>query len=151
MLFNKEDIYFNVEAENREDLIRKMSKIFKEQGYIKDGYEESLIEREKNYPTGLNFEKYFVAIPHTTYSLINSQRIAFVRLKNEVEFGEMGTNEKQLKVKVVLFLLIKKGEEQVTVLLNLMKILGDEDCYNTLEKSEDKEEVYNILVNKYGK
>lgn len=37
MLFNKEDIYFNVEAENREDLIRKMSKIFKEQGYIKDG------------------------------------------------------------------------------------------------------------------
>ena len=46
----------------------------------------------------------------------------------------MGTNEKQLKVKVVLFLLIKKGEEQVTVLLNLMKILGDEDCYNTLEK-----------------
>lgn len=63
----------------------------------------------------------------------------------------MGTNEKQLKVKVVLFLLIKKGEEQVTVLLNLMKILGDEDCYNTLEKSEDKEEVYNILVNKYGK
>ena len=97
MLFNKEDIYFNVEAENREDLIRKMSKIFKEQGYIKDGYEESLIEREKNYPTGLNFEKYFVAIPHTTYSLINSQRIVFVRLKKRSWVWRNGYKWKTIK------------------------------------------------------
>lgn len=149
MLFHKEDIFFNIHADNREDLINKMSEIFFNRGYIKPEYRQSLIKREKEYPTGLIFNEYNVAIPHTTYSLINEQRIVFVRLDNTVKFGEMGTNEKQLDVSVVLFLLIKKGEEQVTVLLNLMNILGDSDCYNILKNSKSIDEVYNILVNKY--
>lgn len=149
MLFHKEDIFFNIHADNREDLINKMSEEFLNRGYIKPEYRQSLIEREKEYPTGLTFNEYNVAIPHTTYSLINEQRIVFVRLDNTVKFGEMGTNEKQLDVSVVLFLLIKKGEEQVTVLLNLMNILGDSECYNILKNSESIDEVYNILVNKY--
>lgn len=150
MLFHKEDMFFNVDAENREDLIKKMSKIFLERGYIKNEYCESLIKREEEYPTGLTFNNYNVAIPHTTYSLINEQRIAFVRLNDYVEFGEMGTNDKQLKVKVVLFLLIMKGEEQVTVLQNLMNVFKDSGCYEILENSENIDEVYNILVNRYG-
>lgn len=151
MLFNKEDIFLGIFAKDREDLINKMSSIFLERGYVQEEYRNSLIKREREYPTGLSFNEYNVAIPHTTYSLINEQRIVFVRLNNYVEFGEMGTNEKQLKVKVLLFLLIKKGEEQVSVLLNLMNVLADKSCYSILENSENIDEIYNILVNKYGK
>lgn len=151
MLFNKEEIYLDVEAKDRNDLFEKMAKIFKEKGYIKDEYLQSLKEREDNYPTGLAFDGYSVAIPHTSYNYINEQNIIFVRLKNPIIFKEMGTTDVEIEVKVVLMLLITKGTEQVTVLLNLMGILGDKNCYEVLEKSNDKTEIYDMLVKKYNK
>lgn len=151
MLFHKEDIYFDFIAKDRNELFEKMAKIFIQKGYIKQGYLESLKTREDKYPTGLAFNGYNIAIPHTSYELINSQRIVFIKLKEAIKFIEMGTTNVELDVKLVLMLLIQKGDEQVGVLLNLMQLFSDEKCYEKLEQSNSVDEVYEILVNKYSK
>lgn len=149
-MFSKDDIYLDVEAKDHKDLFTKMNKIFLEKGYVKEGYLESILEREKDYPTGLMFEKHNVAIPHTLYQYVNEQKIVFVRLKDEIKFGEMSASTGEIEVKLVFMLLISKGEEQVTILLNLIELLENYENYLFLEKSNDIEEIYNLLVKKYG-
>lgn len=144
-MFKKENIYLDLEVKNTQELFEKMNSIFLEKGYVKQGYLESLLKREKEYPTGLMFENYNVAIPHTDYSLINEQNIVFVRLKNKIKFGEMGTLDNSLDVKVVMFLLIKIGENQVDVLLRLMKFFESYENYKLLETSNDKELILKTL------
>ncbi|WP_156286255.1 PTS sugar transporter subunit IIA [Oceanivirga salmonicida] len=151
MLFHEDDIFLNVEAKDNIELFIKMTKIFRERNYVKEGYLQSILEREKKYPTGLQFEGYCVAIPHTDSSFINNQRIVFVRLKDNIDFFEMGSEDNKLKIKIIFMLLINKGDEQINTLLNLMKLLGEKDIYNFLEKNASEKEIYNMLVKKYDK
>lgn len=148
-MFSKNDIYLDVQAKDYKELFKIMNDIFLKKGYVKNGYLESILEREKNYPTGLMFEKHNVAIPHTNYQFINEQKIVFIRLKDKIKFGEMSSNSGKIDVKLVFMLLIKKGEEQVNVLVNLIDILEDYENYIFLEKSKNVDEIYNLLVSKY--
>lgn len=148
-MFDIENIYLDVSVKNTKELFEKMNEIFLDKAYVKEGYLESLIKREENYPTGLQFNGYQVAIPHTDPKFINEEKIVFVRLKEDIKFGEMGSDSGYVDVKVVLMLLINKGEKQVDILLNLMKLFENKDNYLLLEKSENKEEILNLLIQKF--
>lgn len=145
-MFKKENIYLDLEVKNTQELFEKMNSIFLEKGYVKQGYLESLLKREKEYPTGLMFENYNVAIPHTDYSLINEQNIVFVRLKNEIIFNEIISGG-EILVKLVVMLLVKDGHNQTDMLLNLMSILENENNYNIIMNAKNEEEIKKILEN----
>ena len=55
-----------------------------------DGYIESVIEREKIFPTGLEFPKYCIAIPHTDSKYIKKDAIAIVKPKTECNIQGYG-------------------------------------------------------------
>lgn len=58
--------------------------------FIKPSFIQACIEREKLYPTGLQFENgKGIAIPHSSSDLVNVSSISILRLANEVEFGRM--------------------------------------------------------------
>ena len=63
--FKKENIFLNFDANDRKDFLSKISKILFEKKYVKEGFNDSIIEREEKYPTGLDFGEYKIAIPHT--------------------------------------------------------------------------------------
>ena len=52
-------------APDRITLLRKLSQKLIQKGYVKDSFEAALLEREKEFPTGLQLENTAVAIPHT--------------------------------------------------------------------------------------
>lgn len=145
MLKDLNDIFLEIDVKDYYELFEKMNEIFLKKNFVKKNFLNSLIEREKKYPTGLNFEKYAVAIPHTNYDFVNSERIIFVRLKNEIDFIEMGTEDNLLKIKVVLILLIKDGKKQADILLKLMNLLASEQVYNILSKSNNKKQIFELL------
>lgn len=144
-MFEIDNIYIDFEAITKEELFEKMNNIFLKKGYVKDGYLESIIKREEDYPTGLAFGRYSIAIPHTYYEFVNEEKIVFIRLRNEIKFKEMGGDNENLSVKVVLMLLVNKGERQAELLSYLITKISDENLYNILENSNSKLEIYNIL------
>lgn len=143
------NIFLDLEVENYEDLFRKMNEFFLKRNYVNEGYLDAILEREKKYPTGLNFGAYSVAIPHTDHKYIISQNIVFVRLKEYIKFAEMGNGENEFDVKIVFMLLIKKGDDQIETLLKLMKILGESEVYDFLIKSNSEKEIYEYLNRKF--
>ena len=86
------------EAENKEEAIKLTSEVLSANGAVKEGFWESCVEREKNYPTGLT-EYCPVAIPHTTKDFVNKDAICVLKLKNPVKFASMEDWEKEIDVR----------------------------------------------------
>ena len=131
-MFSEDNIYLGVDGNNFFEVLNNVSKELNKKKYINDGYIESVIEREKIFPTGLEFPKYCIAIPHTDSKYIKKDAIAIVKPKQSVIFRDMATNSKDLEVNIFLLLLISKNENQVKVLSSVIKNFSDEDFYNKI-------------------
>ena len=53
-MFEKENIYLDIEAKDHTELFTKMAEIFKKKGYVKESYLDAIIERKKNILQVLN-------------------------------------------------------------------------------------------------
>jgi PTS system galactitol-specific IIA component len=62
-----EDVLLNVDADSCEEVLHTVSSHLLDEGKVKQSYEEHLINREREYPTGLALGDINVAIPHTDY------------------------------------------------------------------------------------
>lgn len=149
-LVNKELIFLDYEASDKEDLITKMSTYAQEKGYVKETFLEAILKRESIFPTGLIGKNLTIAIPHTDAVHVEKPGIFFTRLKDTVKFKEMGLGLDDVDVKLVFMLLIKNPKEQVSMLSNLMGIFDQEDKVKVLINSEDINEVYATLVEIVG-
>ena len=143
--FKEENIFLDFEANDRNDFLSKIGNILFEKKYVNKGFSDSIIEREKNYPTGLDFGEYIIAIPHTNPEFVDKEGIVVVKLQNPIIFRDMGLNENDLEVSVIFVLLIQKGEEQVNLLTKLMSLLEQKEVYDSIKNTSDKKEILQIL------
>lgn len=60
----EELVVLNLDSADRTELFKQMAKIFSDKGYVKEGFYNFIVEREENYPTGLDLGTHTVAIPH---------------------------------------------------------------------------------------
>ncbi|MDO4813626.1 MAG: PTS sugar transporter subunit IIA [Gemella sp.] len=144
--FSKENIYLDVEGTTFEEILKNVNTSLVQRGKVKESFYEAVLEREKTFPTGLEFPGYNIAIPHTDSVHVNTNSIVVVKPKNPIVFRDMGTNSKELEVKVLLLLLISKNEDQVTVLSGIIKQFADAECYQNILESSSEEEIYNIIT-----
>ena len=139
MYFEETLIFTNVEAETKEDVLRKMSHNLYEKGLVKETYKEAVLEREKNFATGLPTNYYSVALPHTDVEHVNKEAISVAVLKNPVPFGVMGGEEsEETPVKVVFLLAMNQKHSQLELLKRLMQLFSNEEVLMKIVKEENK-------------
>lgn len=68
---NEALIVLDADVESAEDCIRLAGEMFEKNGYVNAGYADAVVEREKEYPTGLPGKGINIAIPHTNNKLVN--------------------------------------------------------------------------------
>ena len=112
---------------------------------MKDTYRNAVLDREKEYPTGLSLGEYCIAIPHTFAAHVNHPAIAVAKLKNPVSFTEMGSTDTDLDVSLVMMMAISNPEEQVGLLKKILRLFSDEDILKTLMASSTSSELYELL------
>lgn len=141
-------IDLNCSAISVEELFKEKAKVLLKMGYVTDTYEEALLQREKEYPTGLKMPSIDIAIPHTTTEHINEPFIYFNRLNIKgMEFIQMGTDDVVVKPECVLMLGITKPEEQITLLAELMDLFNNSDFINSILLAKTPKEILNIFKN----
>lgn len=113
-------------------------------GLFKSTWLEAVIKRESEFPTGLP-TLIPVAIPHTDSVHVNANGVGFFKLKNPIEFGEMGSLDDKVKVKMILPLLITNPAEQVDLLMAVIGALQDADFLNALNAARSTEEIISIF------
>lgn len=120
--FDKKIALFHVKAKSQEEIFDQLSKIFYDKGLITRDYKQKIIEREKEYPTGLLIQGIGVAIPHTDSIYVKQSQIGFMSLEKPVTFKEMGTKDKEISVKLIFMLALKEAHEQLSVLQSLVNM-----------------------------
>jgi PTS system galactitol-specific IIA component len=145
-LVKEELIFLDIEAANKEDLIRKLCDTLFEKKYVNENYVNDVLKREENYPTGLPTEVLKVAIPHAEVSEnIDIPVIVIARLKKPVEFIEMGTFEKKVKVNFVLLLAVKGNQTQLELLPKLISLFSQKEVMKKMKDSVSPKEIKDII------
>ncbi len=145
----REDLVFvDLEAENTTDIFKKMGGALTEKGITKDSYVQALIEREADYPTGLDIDGLGVAIPHTPIDHVNEAATCIGVLKKPVEFMEMGTDDEFVDVELVFMLAVVNPSAHIDQLQRIVTIIQDKDVLETLKKTKDAREIIGVIKKK---
>ncbi|MCD8915839.1 PTS sugar transporter subunit IIA [Staphylococcus simulans] len=130
-LFSKDSVFVS-NADSKEAVLAEVTEALLKAGYVKDNYLEHVLEREKNYPTGLilsNISETFpnIAVPHTEPEFVNTTKIVPVKLTNPVVFQNMSSPHKDLPVDFVFLILNSNKSSQVHLLSDLILFFQKED------------------------
>ncbi len=145
-LLCEETIFLDIKADNEIELFKVISDNLKSKGFVKDSYLQGLINREKNYPTGLKLEKYGVAIPHTDTEHIEKEFVAIVRPLPPVFFTLMDDDEEKDSMDICFFIGLKDSKKSTDILVKLMELIQNESLILSLLKESDKKNIISHIL-----
>ncbi|MEO1768995.1 PTS sugar transporter subunit IIA [Candidatus Enterococcus ferrettii] len=138
-------LYCTFDETDKEMLLKKMSDVLYDHGFVKASYQEAVIEREKNFPTGLPTAGICVAIPHTDSDHVEKEGFLVGVLKQPVTFEIMASNHEYVDVELVFMLAIKEPEQQLVMLQRLIALCQDEKNLHLLKQGKQVDEVEQLL------
>lgn len=144
-LLDEKFVILQAEVDTAEDCIRLMADRFFKYGYVKEGYANAVIEREKEYPTGLPGKEICISIPHTNNLLVNKPAVGVIVPKKPVKFRMMGTEDEILNCEIVLPLVVKDSKMQLSMLKKITKIINDSDLLRSIKDAKKKSDVIALL------
>lgn len=148
-MFNKELIFVFPHMEDKETLIERLGSAAVERALVLPSFTKAVIDREKDYPTGLSTEYIDLAVPHTDACHVIQQAIIVAKLDDPVTFVAMGSDDKTVAAKYVFLLLLKNDGEQVPLLQKLMDMCSDKDATDALKKADTPEEIFKVIYEYY--
>ena len=125
-LLKPELVFFDFDASDRFDFFNKLGEKLREGGYVKDCWLDAILEREKNYPTGLACPGASVALPHVDPENLLKPYIAIIKPKAPIEFDGMADTGLVNAELIVNLGLMAHEEGQVAVLQAFLGIFVDE-------------------------
>ncbi len=141
-------ITIGLEAKTYEDVMRQLGGQLIEQGYAKESYIEALIQREAEFPTGLDIDGIGVAIPHTDAIHVKKAATVIATLKEPVEFIQMGTDDEPVKTELIFMLAVEDPKAHLDQLQRIIGIIQDQEVLKKLLSAKDEESIIEIVKEK---
>lgn len=144
-------IFLNLSADDNSEVLKIMGDAMISEGYAIEGFTEALLEREKDYPTGLDVDGIGVAIPHTDAEYVKKEGISIAVLDHPIEFDAMGEDDCIIPVKIVIMFTVAGKEKHIDRLLQILDLIKDEKILHGLLESKNKEDVIASIQKREGK
>jgi Phosphoenolpyruvate-dependent sugar phosphotransferase system, EIIA 2. len=142
----QEDLIFvKLKVTNREELFERLSGELLAKGYVKESFLKGLLDREKEYPTGLQLNGYGCALPHTEIEHVHESAIVIATMDNPIIFRNMESPADEVEVSVVFMLALSKPGDKVETLKQLVALIQQESLMKKMMEAETKEELLDIL------
>lgn len=148
-----------ISNQTKQDLVfKEVYEHLRENGYVKGNFLNHIVEREHNFPTGLDTATLGknipnIAIPHTEGEFVNTRLIAPVALKTPVTFHNMINPSQAIEVKFLFMLLDNDPDGQAALLAQVMDFLANTPANELREvfNFTDPSAIYAFLEQKFGK
>lgn len=131
---------------NNKEVLSNLADYLIEEKMVKESFKEAILEREKSYPTGLQFDGYGIALPHTDSQHIIKSQIAIMTLEKPVKFIEMASTDKEIDVKTIFMLALKDSNQHIKILQKVMELLQDKEAMSKIESFDDSKENVDKLI-----
>ena len=136
-----DNILVNETAQNSEEIIRRLGELLYNNKYVKSTYIQAVLDREKEFPTGLQTTTIGFAIPHSDAKHVRKSTIAVATLDVPVIFKAMDNPEADILVTIVMMLAISDPKRVVDTLTKVISILEYEATINKIIKASTKQEI----------
>ena len=132
-----------VDSTTSEEVLTLLSKELIQLGYVKEGYLEAILEREKSYPTGLSFNDHFqIAVPHANIDLTEKEVMVVVKTRNQtLQFHKMDDPAKIIGVNILFLFAIKESKKYIQFLSDFIEILKNVDFQKKIKEYSPKKTV----------
>jgi len=134
-----------MQAESAGDAIAQLGTRLQAGDFVKDSWITAALEREKTFATGLPTPEIGVAIPHADVEHVQKQAIAVGVLEKPVEFGEMGSPDSTVPVRIVCALAVAQSELLVTLLQRLVEMFQSPGVLTQIAEAGSPAEVVKIF------
>jgi len=148
LVFDESVVLLDVEGNTKEEILETVAKNLVDNGLVKESFIPAIINREKEFPTGLPTAGVSVAIPHTDVEHVIQKSISVAVLKKPVDFGIMGDDSETTPVQLIFMLAMDEAHSQLSLLQKLMQVFQDEAILKFLVNQQDKTEIKNLLEEK---
>ncbi|WP_297952368.1 PTS sugar transporter subunit IIA [uncultured Lactobacillus sp.] len=156
-LFAADAVFISDQTE-QDMVLKEIYDHLRESGYVKGNFLQHIVEREHNFPTGLDTATLGknipnVAIPHTEGEFVNTKLIVPVALKTPVVFHNMINPAQALEVKFLFMLLDNDPDGQAALLAQVMDFLANTPVNELREvlNFTDPSAIYAFLEQKFNK
>lgn len=140
----KELIVTDVKAKNSEDAIRQVGQYLLKGGFVKDSYIDAVVQRETEYPTGLQLKDIAVAMPHTAGVHVNTPAVCVAKLANPVTFAHMGDPDTTVEAELLFMMAIKDPDAQLETLQKVMGIFTNTEAVSKFKAAMNNETLYKV-------
>ncbi len=138
----------DLNAKNKEEVFRILGGKLIEEGYCKDSYIDALIEREKDFPTGINMGEIGIAMPHTDKEHVNKSAMAIGVLKEPIHFFQMGSTDEPVDAKLIFMLAVEDPNEHLVFLQRILIVLQDQKVLKQLIQTKERKKIREIIKEK---
>lgn len=138
----------DLNARNKEEVFQILGGKLIEEGYCKDSYIDALIEREKDFPTGINMGEIGIAMPHTDKEHVNKSAVAIGVLKEPVHFFQMSSTDEPVDAKLIFMLAVEDPNEHLVFLQRILIVLQDQKVLKQLIQTKERKKIREIIKEK---
>lgn len=143
--FDETQVLIIDEKLNHDEVLKKMADQLQVKGYVKNSYYPAIIEREKNYPTGLFTEAINVAIPHCDIANVNQGSICVGVLKQPTQFARMDEPDVMIDVQLVVMLALTLPHGHIEMLQKVVALIQNQDIVKSIVHSSNQKEIYETI------
>ena len=140
-----EDILLRIDADSCEEVLHLASSHLLGEGKVKQSYEEHLLAREEDYPTGLALGGINVAIPHTDYQYANTTQLLVATLAKPVMWHNMEDSDELIPVSGVVLSVFDKPEHQLEALQKIMGVLQKQELVAQIVDADSAQQVIELF------
>ena len=133
MFFDEGLAIFHAPVRSARDVIHIGSQLLLDSDDVKPDFEENILRREQDYPTGLEIGQTGVAIPHTDSCFVNKSQIAFISPEKPVAFRHMVDRDRIVQVTLVFLIAMSQPHEQANALSSLVDMLSNQEAAKRLQ------------------
>jgi PTS system galactitol-specific IIA component len=108
------------------DALEKAASLLVRIGAVTSAYSAAVLQREQHCPTGLPTQPAGVALPHADEGVVHPA-VSVLTLQQPVIFGEMGTGEPRVSVRLVVMLALPPGDAHVLAIGALAEMIQQPD------------------------
>jgi PTS system galactitol-specific IIA component len=131
----------------RDEVLKDLSEIAITAGFAKQGYDQAIIERENQYPTGLHIPEVEVAIPHADVEWAIKPSLTIAILDHPVTFGSMDGSGGDVMAKLVFMLTIEEPRDHIDFLRSFSGGIGQPDILKDFVNSADPGPMFEKIRN----
>ncbi len=141
----EEFIFTDINGETWEEVLRDTASRLLAAGAVMESYGDALVDREREYPTGLPIGRVNLALPHTYPQHVREHAVAIAVPARPVLFRSMDDPEALVEVSLLVCPLLDKMEENIQLLPSMMKYFANEETIAGLAAAGSAQAIFKML------